>query len=99
VGQIDPVLHHDRLASRGVQRRYSARLGQLPDGVIVQLDSEPGVARLKWRGLLRRWTASGYEDSWSADSGKAVTVLTPECTVKVMAAGYVPEVHPSAGVT
>jgi len=26
-----------------------------------------------------------------------VTVLTPACTMKVLAAGYVPEVHPTAG--
>ena len=53
VSQIDPVIHEARLAGKGVQRRYVVRLGELPDGVMVQLPNEVGAARLKWRGLIR----------------------------------------------
>jgi hypothetical protein len=41
--------------------------------------------------------ADGFEDPRPANDEARVTVLTPACTVKVLAAGYVPEVHPSAG--
>ncbi len=38
---------------------------------------------------------------WAASSSpfvvSTVTVLTPACTVKVLTAGYVPEVHASVG--
>ena len=96
VGQIDPVMQENRLASKGVQRRYRARLGALPDGVMVQLPAEQGTARLKWRGRLLAWTPTGYENSRAGDETLEVVVLTPECTVKAIAAGYVPEVHPTA---
>jgi methylphosphotriester-DNA--protein-cysteine methyltransferase len=94
---IDPVMHHDRLAAKGVQRRFEASIGELPDGVMVQLPGEEGIARLKWRGRLLAWTPAGYERPLAVTDGSAqVTVLTPACTVKVLGAGYVPDVHPSA---
>jgi hypothetical protein len=96
VGRIDPVLKQDRWERKGVQRRFVARLGELPDGVMVQLSDED-VARLKWRGRLLRWSPSGYVDSRPIDGTLEVSVLTPACTVKVLAAGYVPEVHPTTG--
>jgi hypothetical protein len=97
VTQIDPVLHADRLASRGVKRRFESRRQSLPDGVMVQLPGEQGIARLKWRGRLWQWSAAGYSDPASFDAVDTVLVLTPRCTVAVLAGGYVPEVHASAG--
>lgn len=98
VTTIDPVMHRDRLQARGVQRRFVAAIGELPDGVLVHRASEEGVARLKWHRRLLLWTPQGYEDPLPIPSNDIpVTVLTPACTVKVLAAGYVPEVHPSAG--
>jgi hypothetical protein len=96
VSRIDSVLKHDRWKSKGVQRRYAARLGELPDGTMLQLAAEEGAARLKWRGRLLRWAATGYEDPRRVDDSVNVTVLTPACTVHVLAAGYVPAVHPTA---
>ena len=97
VTKIDPVMHADRLAGKGVQRRFVASLSELPEGVMVQLPTEFGVARLKWRGRLLRWTPARYSDALVLEGPSEVSVLTPACTVKVLAAGYVPEVHPSMG--
>jgi len=97
VTQIDSILHADRAVSKRAQRRFAARMGELPDGTMLQLDSEVGIARLKWRGRLFSWTAEGYQDPQSVDAETEVTVLTPACTVKVLRAGYVPEVHSTAG--
>jgi hypothetical protein len=96
VTQIDPVLHTDRLAGRGVQRRHAALLGSLPDGVLLELPVERGTARLKWRGRAWKWSAAGYSDPQPIDAAAEVVVLTPMCTVKVLDAGYVPDVHASA---
>jgi hypothetical protein len=96
VSRIDPVLKRDRWERPGVQRRYVARLGELPDGVMVQLPGEESDARLKWRGRLLKWTPSGYENPRSGDPTLEVSVLTPACTVKAIAAGYVPELRSTA---
>ena len=39
---------------------------------------------------------TGCEVPQVVEPKATVTVLTAACTVKVLAAGYVPEVHPSA---
>ena len=96
VSRIDPVMKRDREERRGVQRRFSARAGGLPDGVMVQLPAEEGVARLKWRGQYLKWSPAGYGQPKTVEDKTTVTVLTPACTVKVLAAGYAPEVHGSA---
>lgn len=97
VKHIDPLMHADRLISRGVQRHFEARIGDLPDGVMVHLAGEMAIARLKWLGRLLEWTATGYLGPAAVTPDTRVTVLTPACTVKVIAAGYETQVHPSAG--
>jgi len=97
VSRIDPIMKRDREERRGVQRRSVARAGDLPDGVMVQLPGEDGIARLKWRGQYLNCSPTGYGHPKAVEAKATVTVLTPACTVKVLAAGYVPEVHPTAG--
>ena len=97
VSRIDPVLKADRWDRSGVQRRYTARAGDLPDGVMVQLPGEEGIARFKWRGQYLKWSPTGYGHPKAVEEKATVAVLTPACTVKVLAAGYVPEVHATAG--
>jgi hypothetical protein len=96
VSRIDPIMKRDREERRGVQRRFTARAGDLPDGVLVQLPGEEGIARLKWRGHYFKWSTAGYSRPRVVEEKTTVTVLTPACTVKVLAAGYVPAVHASA---
>ena len=97
VSRIDPTMKRDREERPGVQRRFTARAGGLPDGVMVQLPEEAGIARLKWKGQYFKWSPAGYSRPRTVEEKTTVTVLTPACTVKVLAAGYVPEVHASAG--
>lgn len=70
-----------------MQRRYPSRLGELPDGVVVQLDSGRGVARLRWHDWLHRRTRAGYEDPRPVNVAANVTVLTPAFTVAAISAG------------
>lgn len=95
VSQIDPVMKRDRGGGRAPKRTYNATLGGLPDGTMV---TEPSgsIVWLKWRGKLLKWTPTGYEEARAVDDSLQVAVLTPECTVKVLAVGYPAKVHESA---
>jgi hypothetical protein len=87
----------DRVERKGAQRRLTARAGGLPDGVFVQSPDEEGIARLKWRGQFLKGSPTDYWHPRAVEAKTTITVLTPACTVKVLAAGYVPEAHTTAG--
>lgn len=95
---IDAVLHAARLGPDGRQRRHRAQAGDLPDGVMVATASpDPAglrAAALIWRGRLRPWSHDGYGLPQPLEADAEVEVLTPEPTVAVLRAGYVPEVAP-----
>ena len=89
---IDLVLHADRLDERA-KRVFEARLGDLPDGVLVERGGRPWL----WAGgIARPWTPGGYGAAEQTGAGETVTVLTPAVTVAAIARGYAPALHPSA---
>ena len=94
VAEIDTRLHADRLVRPGVRRSYPARLSSLPDGVMVSVGDTPSLV---WGGGLLAWTPGGYRSSGQSPAADTVTVITPRATVAVLAAGYRPVIHPSAG--
>jgi hypothetical protein len=94
VAEIDSRLHADRLLRPGVRRTYTAALSGLPDGAMVSVDGAPFLV---WSGGLLAWTPGGYRAPVSLAPSAPVTVITPRATVGVLAAGYRPVVHPSAG--
>jgi hypothetical protein len=94
VQDIDSALHASRLAGPGIRRTYRARVADLPEGAMVEVDGAPWLV---FGGGLLAWTPGGYRDRVPADAG-SVTVITPRATVAVLAAGYRPVVHPSAGL-
>ena len=91
---MDAALHAERLAAPRTKRTYQAQISALPDGAYVEVD---GAAWLLWSRALHRWSAGGYVERRRPPRG-AVTVLTPASTVAVIAAGYQPSVHPTAGL-
>jgi hypothetical protein len=92
VAQIDGRLHADQLVRPGIRRSYSARLPELPDGVMVEIGGAPWLVH--GDGLLA-WTPGGYLPRARREDQR-VTVVTPRATVAVLAAGYRPVIHPSA---
>lgn len=94
--EVDKVLHRARVTPDRRQVRTSARLSDLPDGTFISLPAEPTVAWLVWRGGLYRWSHEGYTERQPSLQDADVVVLTPEPTVRVLAAGYVPVIHPTA---
>jgi len=94
VAEIDARLHADRLLRPGIRRTYTAALSDLPDGAMVSAGEEPWLV---WGGDLLAWTPGGYRGRCAMTPATPVTVITPRATVAVLAAGYRPVVHPSAG--
>jgi hypothetical protein len=96
VHAIDSLLNADRLAGPGTRRTFLARLGELPDGAMVEVDGAPWLVL---GGGLLAWTPGGYRDRRAPGPGTTVSVITPRATVAVLAAGRRPVLHPTAGTT
>ena len=91
---IDRMLHAERLEAGGVKGAYAAVLSSLPDGAMVDY---AGNAQLVWRGRLWPWSFTGYGPAVAAPPETEVVVLTPRSIVRAIRAGFVPQVHESAG--
>jgi hypothetical protein len=89
---MDARLHGERIAD-GRKGTYSDDLANLPDGTFVRLD---GKAWLVWGTELHEWSDSGYVARQPRRVRRKIDVLTPASIVAILAAGYRPEVHPTA---
>jgi hypothetical protein len=91
---VDRVLHEERWMRGGAKPTHDAVLSSLPGGVLVE---RGGGARLLWRGRLFPWSFEGYGRPEKVSPNERVTVLTPRSIVGAIRAGFVPQVHGSAG--
>lgn len=92
----DAVLHAERMTEEKVQRRWAARLGDLPDGTFVATKDAAQRALLWHRDWLWEWSPGGYGEGPAVSRETEVDVLTPPSIVKILAAGYSPVVHSTA---
>jgi hypothetical protein len=90
---MDEVLHRERLDGRA-KRRHRRVIDDLPDGAVIAI--EEGAFAVCGNVLLP-WTPMGYAARKRRPRGGMVDVLTPPAIIKVLAAGYRPRWHPSAG--
>ena len=90
--QIDGILHPARVRRDRSQVRHEVDAPDLPSGTFCLLD---GKAALILNHQLHLYSASGYT-SRSPLPKREVTVLTPAPVVRTLAAGYLPELHPTA---
>ena len=90
--EIDTALHRERLDGRHKRlHAIPSRIENLPDGAMVAVGGE---AFLVLAGATLRWDFCGY---FPADPpGGAARLLTPPSTLRALAAGYRPVLHPSA---
>ena len=95
IADIDNTLHQERFISGGWQNGWNPPLKELPNGTFVVLDN-PNIAWLVWGNELLEWSPGGYRSRIKRPTDQSVSVLTPRSIVAVLAAGYVPELHPSA---
>jgi hypothetical protein len=93
--QIDRKLQHERMNADGTKRCFRALCGGLPDGVFVTFGGTTDAFLIRKKQILR-WTPRGYDLRQRLPARTVVDVLTPRSTVRVIAAGYAPIVHPSA---
>ncbi|HUC56859.1 MAG TPA: hypothetical protein VMA95_05620 [Streptosporangiaceae bacterium] len=94
--EMDVALHAERVDRTRTKLTRPARFGDLPDGAMVLSDGQPALVT---GGMLRAWSFAGYGQAERAAPDLRVTLLTPPAIVAVLAAGYLPYVHPSAGRT
>jgi hypothetical protein len=93
---MDRRMHADRLDGR-VQRRHRRPWRDLPAGAFVAT-AEGGDPALVLGDRLAPWSPAGYGRALDRPERGDATVLTPACTVDVLAHGYAPALHPAAGV-
>jgi hypothetical protein len=91
-GDMDAVLHGQRLDGRG-KRRHRVALDGLPDGAMIAEQDQPLAVR---GDALLPWGAAGYGPPRLRPRSVGVDLLTPPAIVAVLAAGYRPHWHPSA---
>jgi hypothetical protein len=89
---MDAELHRHRLHGQ-TKRAYHDDVSRLPDGSFVAFDS---AAWLVWGSALYEWSDDGYRRRRNRPLAGEAEVLTPKPIVAILAAGYRPEVHPSA---
>jgi hypothetical protein len=90
---MDAKLHAERLDGKA-KRTHAQALDDLPDGAMIAHHGEAYAVR--GRRLLR-WTPFGYEGLQARPRVIEVEVLTPPSILTVLARGYLPRWHPSAG--
>ncbi len=86
--ELDRLLHAARaIPRRFVQRRHTASIRDLPDGVFILSGDRPSLVH---GDSLRPFTPAGYgAPRLRPDQGK-VTVLTPEPSIEALRNGYQP---------
>jgi len=90
-GEMDAVLHGERVDRTRRQVTRTMDVGQLPDGVMIRTGGDTG---LLIGGRLRAWSLTGY--GAAAGVSGPVEVLTPPTIIAAIGAGYRPMVHPTA---
>ena len=92
--EMDRRLHEERIV-RGTHRRrfHPASWSQLPSGVFVRTGEGPALVLAD---SIVGWTVEGYASARARPPAGTVEVITPPATLAALAAGYRPQVDPSA---
>ncbi len=94
-GDMDDVLHGDRVDPTGAKVSWQADIASLPSGTFVRHDGGPHLLLANW---LLLWSPEGYPSMATRPESGAFEVLTPKSIVAVLSAGYCPSLHPSTEV-
>lgn len=92
VAELDGLLHAARAIPRAyAQRRHTAAIGDLPDGVFILSGDRPCLVH---GDSLRPFSPAGYGAPLIRPRGETVTVLTPAPSVEALRGGYRPRLQP-----
>ena len=92
--EADRILHAQRHASRKNAVTQDCAVADLPDGAMIAID---GVAYAVRGARLLRWSFEGYTDPLPRRSIQRAALITPPLFVAILARGFQPPWHPSAG--
>jgi hypothetical protein len=90
----DRILHEQRFASHKVAATQECNIADLPDAAMVAIDGVPHAVR---GDRLLRWSFEGYGDALGRRSVKRATLITPPLFVTILANGFMPRWHDTAG--
>ena len=88
IGEIDNILHRERIDSKGSKVTYEENIRDLPDGSFIRWQGKPALVA---RGMLHPWSPFGYLAAIALPASGMVTVLTPASIVATFHAGYIPQ--------
>lgn len=94
IGEIDEILHRERINLKGGKLTYTEKLGDLPEGSFIEYKGNPYM--IGHSNNVIHWTPFGYADSIYIHPSTAVSVLTPKSVVNAFRSGYVPQINESA---
>jgi len=89
IGEIDKILHSERIDHKENKVTYEETLQDLPDGTFIEIE---GSAYLLADRHVFGWTPFGYEKGKVLPSGHRVKVLTPRSVVNAFQAGYIAQI-------
>lgn len=92
--EADRILHAQRHASRKNAVMQDRAVADLPDGAMIAIDGVPHAVR---GARLLRWSFEGYTDALERRSIQRAALITPPLFVAILARGFRPRWHPSAG--
>ena len=88
IGEIDAILHRERLGTDKSKVTFQADISDLPDGTFILCNGKPVLIKGDW---LYPWSPAGYETGIERSGNMEVTVLTPASIVNTFRAGYLPQ--------
>ncbi len=94
IGEIDEILHRERMNRNGSKSVYREKLENLPEGSFIEYNGVPYMISHSNRVIY--WTPFGYSDYNKLPPSTEVDVLTPKSVVNAFRSGYLPQTHESA---
>ena len=90
IGEVDEILHRERMNPDGSKATYRERLEDLPKGSFIEYNGKPYMTSHPDRVI--KWTPFGYTDSIKIPHTTEVDVLTPKSIVNALRSGYIPQI-------
>jgi len=90
---MDKILHAERLDGKA-KRTHRQNIDTLPDGAMIVREGEAYAVR---GDSLLQWMPAGYERRLARPRGIDAQALTPPAILTVLARGYAPLWHQTAG--
>lgn len=94
IGEIDEILHRERINPNGSKSTYREKLEDLPEGSFIEFNGNPYM--IGHANRIMHWTPYGYTGSVRLPLTTEVNVLTPKSIVNSFRSGYLPQMHETA---